>query len=136
MSRNEDRTIMQRALTISLACVFAAMSGAAMASGDIAAGKQKSATCAACHGPDGNATADGQYPRLAGQYADYIVQALHEYQAGTREHPAVGSLRRGNAIMQGMAGPLTDQDIDNLAAYYASLPGKLSDLHGKVQGGD
>ena len=128
----------QRFLTISLfmlAAVFA--SSAASASGDADAGKQKvQAVCAACHGLDGNATADGQYPRLAGQYEDYIVQALHEYQAGTREHPAVGSLRRGNAIMQGMAGPLTDQDIDNLAAYYASLPGKLSDLHGKVQGGD
>ncbi|MGH8213762.1 MAG: c-type cytochrome [Rhodanobacteraceae bacterium] len=121
--------MMRGALTISLACVFALTSGAAFASGDAAAGKQKSATCAACHGADGNATADGQYPRLAGQYADYIVQALHEYQA-------VGSIRRGNAIMQGMAAPLTDQDIDNLAAYYASLPGELSDLHGKVQGGD
>ena len=117
---------MQRALTISLALAFAFASGAALASGDVAAGKQKSATCAACHGPDGNATADGQYPRLAGQYADYIAQALHEYKDGKRK----------NAIMVGMAGPLTEQDIDNLAAYYASLPGKLSDLHGKVQGGD
>lgn len=126
---------MQRALTISFLVALAFTSAPALASGDIEAGKQKSAACAACHGADGNATADGQYPRLAGQYADYIAQALHEYQDGTREHPALG-IRRGNAIMQGMAAPLTDQDIDNLAAYYASLPGKLSDLHGKVQGGD
>ncbi len=117
---------MQRALTIFAALVFAFASGAAFASGNVAAGKQKSAACAACHGPDGNATADGQYPRLAGQYADYIAQALHEYKNG----------QRGNAIMVGMAAPLSEEDIDNLAAYYASLPGKLSDLHGKVQGGD
>ena len=117
---------MQRALTISLTVAFALANGVAFASGDAAAGKQKSATCAACHGPDGNATADGQYPRLAGQYQDYIAQALHEYKDG----------KRNNAIMVGMAAPLTDRDIDNLAAYYASLPGKLGDLHGKVQGGD
>lgn len=126
MSRHGGQIIMQRALTISLAAVLALVSGAAFASGDAAAGKQKSATCAACHGPDGNATADRQYPRLAGQYQDYIAQALHEYKDGHRK----------NAIMAGMAAALTDKDIDNLAAYYASLPGKLSDLHGKVQGGD
>lgn len=126
---------MQRALTIAFLVALAFASATAWASGDIEAGRQKSAVCAACHGANGNATADGQYPRLAGQYADYLAQALHEYQNGTREHPALG-MRRGNAIMQGMAAPLTDRDIDNLAAYYASLPGQLSDLHGKVQGGD
>ena len=118
----------QRFLTISLfmlAAVFA--SSAASASGDANAGKQKvQAVCAACHGLDGNATADGQYPRLAGQYEDYIVQALHEYKDGERK----------NAIMVGMAAPLTDEDINNVAAYFSSQPGKLSDLHGKVQGGD
>lgn len=117
---------MQRALTISFLVALAFASAPALASGDAAAGKQKSATCAACHGADGNATADGQYPRLAGQYVDYIAQALHEYKDGERK----------NAIMVGMAAPLSDDDIANLAAYYASLPGKLSDLHGKVQGGD
>ncbi|HEX7130820.1 MAG TPA: cytochrome c [Rhodanobacteraceae bacterium] len=128
----------QRFLSISLfalAAVFA--SSAAFASGDAAAGKQKAQqVCAACHGLDGTHTADGQYPRLAGQYEDYIVQALHEYQAGNRTHPTIGALSRGNAIMQGMAAPLSDQDIDNVAAYYSSLPGTLSDLHGKVQGGN
>jgi len=118
----------QRVLMISLCALGAVFaSSAASASGDAAAGKQKVATvCAACHGADGNATADGQYPRLAGQYEDYIVQALHEYKDGERK----------NAIMVGMAAPLTDQDIDNVAAYLSSQPGKVSDLHGKVQGGD
>ncbi|MGN6728919.1 MAG: c-type cytochrome [Rhodanobacteraceae bacterium] len=127
----------QRSLTIflfALAAVFA--SSAAFASGDVAAGKQKAqAVCAACHGMDGTHTADGQYPRLAGQYEDYLVQALHEYQNGARQHPAIG-LSRGNAIMQGMAAPLSDEDINNVAAYFSSLPGTLSDLHGKVQGGN
>lgn len=118
----------QRFLTISLFALAAVLaSSAASASGDVAAGKQKAQTvCAACHGLDGTRTADGQYPRLAGQYEDYIVQALHEYKDGQRK----------NAIMVGMAAPLSEQDIDNVAAYYSSLPGTLSDLHGKVQGGN
>ena len=115
-----------RALTLSLlATALLLASATASASGDVAAGKQKAQACAACHGADGNST-DPQYPRLAGQYADYIAQALHEYKDGQRK----------NAIMVGMAAPLSDTDIDNLAAYFSSLPGKLSDLHGKVQGGD
>lgn len=115
----------QRFLTISL-CVLAVLaSNMASASGDISAGKQKAQVCAACHGADGNPS-DPQYPRLAGQYADYLAQALHEYKDGERK----------NAIMAGMAAPLTDQDIENVTAYFSSLPGKLSDLHGKVQGGD
>jgi cytochrome c553 len=128
MNQRKDRIMQQRFLTISLfalAAVFA--SSAAFASGDAAAGKQKvQAVCAACHGIDGTHTADGQYPRLAGQYEDYLVQALHEYKDGERK----------NAIMVGMAAPLTDQDIDNVAAYFSSQPGELSDLHGKVQGGN
>lgn len=116
----------QRVLMLSLiASTIVFASATARASGDIAAGKQKAQVCAACHGNDGNAS-DPQYPRLAGQYADYLAQALHEYKDG----------QRNNAIMQGMAAPLSDQDIDNVAAYFSSLPGKLSDLHGKVQGGD
>lgn len=117
----------QRALMLSLLAAAAmCASGVALASGNLDAGKQKAVVCEACHGADGNATADGQYPRLAGQYQDYLAQALHEYKDGQRK----------NVIMVGMAAPLTDQDIDNVTAYFSSLPGKLSDLHGKVQGGD
>ncbi|MDQ2972673.1 MAG: cytochrome c [Pseudomonadota bacterium] len=117
---------------LSAAVVLA--STAASASGDIAAGKKKAQVCAACHGADGNAV-DPQYPRLAGQYKDYLAQALHEYQGGNREHPDMG-IHRNDAIMQGMAANLSAQDIDDIAAYFSSLPGKLGDLHGKVQGGD
>ena len=86
-------------------------------------GKTKVATCVACHGQDGNAV-DPQYPRLAGQYSDYLAQALHEYKDGRRE----------NAIMKGFAATLSDQDIDDISAYFGSLPTKLQGLEGHVQG--
>lgn len=95
----------------------------AFAKGDVEAGKTKSVTCQACHGADGNA-ADPQYPRLAGQYHDYLARALHEYRDGTRTNP----------IMVGFAKPLTDQEIEDLAAYFSALPTKLGTLKGHVQG--
>jgi cytochrome c553 len=86
------------------------------AAADLAAGQAKAKEiCQACHGLDGNsATAD--YPKLAGQYPDYIAKALRDYQAGRRKNP----------IMGGMAAPLTPKDIDNLAAYYAAQPAVLA----------
>jgi cytochrome c553 len=109
-----------------LAFAMCVASTSASAAGDAEAGKTKAASCAACHGPDGNAGIDPQYPRLAGQYRDYIVKALHEYKAGERKNP----------IMAGFATTLSDQDIDDVAVYFSSLPeSKLTDLHGHV-GGD
>lgn len=52
------------------------------------------------------------------------MRALHEYRSGTRTNP----------IMAGFAAPLTDQEIEDLAAYFSSLPGQLSTLHGHMQG--
>ena len=71
---------------------------------------QQTATqvCAACHGADGNST-DPQFPRLAGQYEDYLVRALTDYRSGQRRNP----------IMSGFAAGLSDTDIANLAAYFA-----------------
>jgi cytochrome c553 len=79
-------------------------------------------TCAACHGADGNSTAP-IYPRLAGQYHDYLARALHEYKSGGRQ----------NAIMAGFAKTLSDADIDKLSRYFAAMPGKLGDLSGAEQ---
>ncbi len=76
--------------------------------GNAEAGKAKSVVCAACHGADGN-SAIGEYPKLAGQHANYLVTTLKAYRDGSRV----------NAIMQGMAAPLSDEDIADLAAYYA-----------------
>lgn len=83
--------------------------------GNATAGQAKAAACGACHGIDGNST-DPQYPKLAGQHAPYIVTQLHSFKSGARQ----------NAIMLGMATPLSDQDMRDIAAYFASkqpLPG-------------
>jgi cytochrome c553 len=94
---------------------LSAASTAALAA-DRAAGEAKAqAQCAACHGKDGNTPIDPSYPKLAGQYADYLVQALSDYKSGGRK----------NAIMAAQAQALSKSDIENLAAYYASLPGSL-----------
>ena len=96
-----------------LAMIAVLSSGVAMgahASGDAAAGKAKSAMCAGCHGADGNSL-NNVWPNLAGQKAGYLAKALTDFKTGKRNDP----------MMTGMAKPLSDADIKNLAAYYASL---------------
>lgn len=78
-------------------------------SGNVAAGKSKAETCGACHGADGNSAA-GNVPVLAGQLEGYLVKALKDYRTGKRSNP----------IMTGMASPLSEQDMVDIAAYYAS----------------
>lgn len=101
---------------------FAALSLSAVAiaapNGSVAAGKKKAAVCAACHGADGNKTLDGTYPKIGGQYPDYLAKALHDYKSGKRK----------NAIMVGQAQPLSEQDIADLAAYFGSLENQIHDL--------
>ncbi|WP_111497023.1 MULTISPECIES: c-type cytochrome [Marinobacter] len=87
---------------------------AAQAAGDAEAGKQKAAVCAACHGQDGHAQIP-TYPNLAGQNEQYLVTAMKAYKAGQRQGGQA-------AVMQAQAAALNDQDIANLAAYYANLP--------------
>jgi cytochrome c553 len=78
--------------------------------GDAAAGKAKSATCAGCHGAAG-ISANPLWPNLAGQQEAYLVKQLKAFRDGTRSDP----------MMSPMAKPLSDADIENLAAYFASL---------------
>jgi len=92
---------------------FVAAGGAVAA--DVAAGKEKSQTCAACHGPDGNTPMTPEFPKLAGQPADYLEKAMRDYKKGVRKNP----------MMMPMAQGLSKQDIKDLAAYYASLKGDL-----------
>jgi cytochrome c553 len=87
----------------------------ATAAGDPKAGKEKSAPCASCHGPTGHSAAPN-FPILAGQYEDYLVQALQDYKSGARENP----------VMQGMAAPLSEQDMEDLAAYFSAQPGLIT----------
>ena len=88
--------------------------GTASAGGDAKAGEAAAATCAACHGADGNSSI-GTNPKLAGQYESYIVQALKAYRSGERQ----------NAIMSGFAAALTDKQIVDLAAYFSSQKSDL-----------
>ena len=98
-----------------LILAFACFSAQAFAAGDAASGKQKSQTCAACHGPDGNRPAGPDFPRLAGQYYDYLLKALRDYKSGARKNP----------IMGGQVGSLTSQDMADLAAFYSRQKGSL-----------
>jgi len=107
---------MKKVLLSISAIALAGSMGAAVA-GDAAAGKAKSAVCAACHGVNGVAPdamkAQG-YPNLKGQNATYIVHQLKAFKDGTRS----GGMA---AIMAPMAMPLSDADMANLAAYFESL---------------
>ncbi|ATG75639.1 cytochrome C [Zobellella denitrificans] len=92
------------------AALMALIGAPAFAAGDAEAGKAKSAVCAACHGAEGISAMD-IYPNLAGQKAAYTVKQLKAFRDGERNDP----------VMAPMAKPLSDQDIEDLAAYYAGL---------------
>ncbi len=77
--------------------------------GDPAAGKAKSAVCAGCHGADGNST-NPEWPKLAGQHQSYTAKQLKDYKSGKRQNPT----------MLGMVAGLSDQDMEDLAAYFAT----------------
>ena len=119
-----NRTFKINSLSVLALLVASAVSNGAMAAapGNAEAGKALSQPCQACHGADGNSTAP-IYPRLAGQYADYLARALHEYRDGGRENP----------IMAVYVEKLSDQDIRDLATYFSAMPGKLDDLHGHME---
>lgn len=93
-----------------LAALTLALSANVALAGDVAAGKAKSATCAGCHGANG-ISAVPTYPNLAGQKEAYLAQQIKDYKSGARKNPT----------MNAMVAALTDADIANLAAYYASL---------------
>lgn len=107
---------MRRLLPNTVLAIALAIGATAAQAADLAAGKAKAdAVCAACHGKDGNTPIDPSYPKIAGQYRDFLVRTLLDYQSGARK----------NAIMAAQAQPLTRAEINDLAAYYASLPGSL-----------
>src|SRR5881392_664808 len=93
-----------------------ALAGTAQASGNAEGGRARAAqVCAACHGPDGNRPSTPDQPILAGQYADYLAKALHDYKTGKRSNP----------IMKSFAAQLTRQDMDDLAAWFSSQKSRL-----------
>lgn len=97
-------------LTIALtSLLISALAPAALAQGDAAAGQAKSALCGSCHGVDGNSPL-AMNPKLAGQGEGYLYKQLLEFKSGARQ----------NATMAAMVMSLSDQDMQDLSAYYAS----------------
>lgn len=88
---------------------FRGLNSSLPVTGDPKAGGQKAAMCASCHGEDGNSESSA-YPRLAGQYESYLIKVLTEYKSGERANP----------MMMGFASTLSQDDIRNIAAFYAS----------------
>ena len=99
----------QFTITLALLCFAPAI---AFSAGDAAKGKNKSAVCHACHGPTGQAV-QPIYPNLGGQHQDYLIKTLREFRDGSRQ----------NAIMSGFAANLSDADIEDISAWYASQQG-------------
>ena len=105
-----------------------ASSSAGLPTGNIQAGHdiatkgaQGVAACTSCHGAEGNAPIDGMYPKIGGQYADYLGHSLQAYRDGHRAGATAD-------VMGAQAKGLNDQQIADLAAYFASVPRKLRDL--------
>lgn len=98
----------RKLLTISMLALLS-LGGIAHAAGDAAAGKAKAAPCVACHGANGEGKAPN--PPLAGKSEADITQALQDYKSG----------KRANAVMKSFVAKLSDADMENLGAYYASL---------------
>ena len=92
-----------------MAMLFASASAVA---GDVAAGKAKSAICASCHGANGKSL-NPLWPNLAGQKEQYLAKQIRAFRDGTRKDP----------MMAPMVAALSDEDIANLAAYYAAQEG-------------
>lgn len=123
MSHKEAQPMTLRPLKLLPFLLLAPALALAAPKGDAEAGKTKAIVCQACHGPDGNADVDPQYPRLTGQYEDYLFRVLQDYKNGNRD----------NAIMAGFVATLSEQDMADLAAFYARMPdGRLVDLDGRL----
>jgi cytochrome c553 len=100
---------MKNWLVLTLGILVSAALSPAQAAGDPEAGKSKAASCAACHGADGNSV-NPEWPKLAGQHQDYLVKQLTYFKHGERD----------NDTMKGMSVGLSDRDREDLAAFYAS----------------
>ena len=91
--------------------------------GDPEAGKAKNAICAACHGVDGNSALDIN-PKIAGQHANYLYKQLSEFKLASQTGGKEG---RNNAVMNGMAAALSEEDMKDLAAYFSSQDAKAGE---------
>jgi cytochrome c553 len=95
-------------LALSLALAFTSTSGILHAEGNISAGKEKAAACVSCHGENGNSLVP-TFPKLAQQHSSYLIKQLQAFKNGTRNNPMMSSIAAG----------LSDDDMVDIAAYYA-----------------
>jgi cytochrome c553 len=103
--------------TLIAVAALASLAGGNAVAADIEAGKKKvQEVCAACHGIDGATPVMPEYPKLSGQFPDYMQKALRDYKSGQRKNP----------IMAGFAQGLSDKDIENVAAYFSTQPNVLA----------
>jgi cytochrome c553 len=110
---------MIRTLVSTTVLAAAVLAISAPARADVNAGHEKAKqVCAACHGEAGDKPLQPEYPILAGQHKDYLAKALRDYKSGLRKNPVMG----------GMAQPLTRQEIQDVAEWFAS---QQSPLHVK-----
>jgi cytochrome c553 len=107
---------MKKVLMVVLAGLAVGVATSVWADGNVEAGKTKAATCAACHGADGNSV-NPEWPKLAAQHPNYIIKELTDFKND----------KRTNATMAPMAKPLSDQDMADLAAYFTSQARKLGE---------
>ena len=105
---------MNRIQSTIAATLFSLIPAVAFSAGNAAQGLHKSAVCHACHGANGKSV-EPSYPNLAGQHQDYLIMTLKAFRDGTRQ----------NAIMSGFATNLSDADIEDITAWYASQQGLI-----------
>jgi cytochrome c553 len=110
---------MIRKFVLGLFAMAAFGAASAVLAADLKAGETKvKEVCQACHGADGNSQ-NTDYPKLGGQYPDYLAKALRDYKSGARKNPIMGAF----------AGTLSTADIENVSAYYAAQPAVLVTRH-------
>ena len=98
----------KKLLALSLALAFTSTSGILHAEGNISSGKEKAAACVSCHGDNGNSVVSS-FPKLAQQHSSYLIKQLKAFKSGTRQNPMMSSIAMG----------LTEEDMIDIAAYYA-----------------
>lgn len=98
----------KKLLALSLAMLFTSIPGILHAEGNISAGKEKAAACVSCHGDNGNSLVS-TFPKLAQQHSSYLIKQLQDFKSGTRDNPMMSSIAMG----------LTDEDMEDIAAYYS-----------------
>jgi cytochrome c553 len=107
----------KKLLALSLALAFTSISGILHAEGNISAGKEKAAACVSCHGEHGNSMVS-TFPKLAQQHSSYLIKQLQAFKSGARKNPMMSSIAMG----------LSDEDMVDIAAYYAEQEVSVNQL--------